>query len=96
MNALSAAELVHAWERGLSHSAVDRALLLLAAACPELSSDVLAHLSIGGVRTMHVYVDSTAGLLPSVKGLARSWGEGRATVHDMHDPGWHAVAHLRQ
>lgn len=57
---------------------------------------VLAHLSMGGVRTMHVYVDSTAGLLPAIKGLARSWGEGTATVHDMHDPGWQAIAHLRQ
>ena len=56
---------------------------------------VLAHLSTAGVRTMHVYVDSTAGLLPAVKRLARQWGEGTATVHDMRDPGWQAVAHLR-
>jgi hypothetical protein len=56
---------------------------------------VLAHLSTAGVRTMHVYVDSTAGLLPAVKRVARSWDEGTARVHEMHDPGWQAVAHLR-
>ena len=60
------------------------------------AGQVMAHLSTGGVRTMHVYVDSTADLLTRVKGLARGWPEGRATVHDMPDPGWQAAAHLRQ
>ena len=56
---------------------------------------VVAHQSNAGVRTLHVYLDSTAGLLPTVKEVARSWDQGRATVHDMYDPGWHAVSHLR-
>jgi len=56
---------------------------------------VVAHLSNAGVRTLHVYVDSTAGLLPTVKKVARSWEQGKVTVHDMHDPGWNAVSHLR-
>ncbi|MEO7352680.1 MAG: DUF695 domain-containing protein [Marmoricola sp.] len=56
---------------------------------------VVAHQSNDGVRTLHVYLDSTAGLLPTVKDAARSWEQGKATVHDMHDPGWEAVSHLR-
>ena len=47
MNALSAADLLDAWERGLSCSTIERALLLLAAACPETPLDALARLSIG-------------------------------------------------
>jgi hypothetical protein len=59
------------------------------------SGQVVAHLSNGGTRTLHAYVDSTAGVLPTVKGLAKSWDQGKATVHDMYDPGWNAVQHLR-
>ena len=55
---------------------------------------VVAHLSNAGVRTMHVYVDSAAGVLPKVKSIARSWKQGTANVHDMPDPGWKAVSHL--
>jgi hypothetical protein len=57
---------------------------------------VVAQLSTAGVRTLHLYVDSTAGVLPAVKEVARSWDQGKVTVHEMHDPGWQAVAHLRQ
>lgn len=59
------------------------------------SGQVVAHLSNAGTRTLHVYVDSTAGVLPALKGLARSWGQGSTSVHDMYDPGWGAVQHLR-
>ena len=59
------------------------------------SGMVVAHQSVAGVRTLHVYVDSTAGVLPSVTRVAASWGEGHASVHDMPDPGWAAVTHLR-
>jgi hypothetical protein len=59
------------------------------------SGQIVAHLSNAGVRTLHVYVDSAAGLLPTVKVLARSWEQGKATVHDMSDPGWTAISHLR-
>jgi hypothetical protein len=59
------------------------------------SGQVVAHLSNAGNRTLHVYVDSTAALLPAVKDLARSWDQGTANVHDMRDPGWSAVTHLR-
>jgi hypothetical protein len=56
---------------------------------------VVAHLSNAGTRTMHLYVDSTADVLPAVKDVARSWDQGKVEVHEMHDPGWSAVQHLR-
>lgn len=59
------------------------------------SGAIVAHQSSDGVRTLHLYVDSTAGVLPTVKDVARSWDQGQATVHDMPDPGWAAVQHLR-
>jgi hypothetical protein len=47
MRPLSAAELLTAWEKGLSEPSYRRALALLSAACPDISSDELAALSIG-------------------------------------------------
>lgn len=47
MRVPSAVELIGAWERGLAQHPVDRALTLLAAACPELSLAELANLTIG-------------------------------------------------
>jgi len=47
MRAPSAGELLDVWETGFSQSLTDRALALLAAACPETSRDALAALSIG-------------------------------------------------
>jgi uncharacterized protein (UPF0212 family) len=44
---LSAAELLHAWEQGLAQAPARRALILLGAACPDLSRDALARMSIG-------------------------------------------------
>jgi len=47
MRALSAAELLDVWEWGCAQPAVERALALLAAACPDTPPEVLARLSIG-------------------------------------------------
>ena len=47
MHALSATELLSVWESGSSQIPLQRALTILAAACPELSLDSLALLSIG-------------------------------------------------
>lgn len=47
MRPLSAQELLRAWELGLSQGPVERALTLLAAACPETSRDALEMLTIG-------------------------------------------------
>jgi hypothetical protein len=47
MGALSASEIVSVWERGNGQHPVDRALVLLAAACPGLDGEQLASLAIG-------------------------------------------------
>src|SRR4051794_14058961 len=47
MWALSASELLAAWERGLARRPADRALGLLAAATPQTPPEALARLSIG-------------------------------------------------
>src|SRR5258708_22385027 len=47
MQALSASELLGAWERGLGQGLSERALTLLAASDPRNPRDVLARLSIG-------------------------------------------------
>jgi DNA-directed RNA polymerase subunit RPC12/RpoP len=47
MRILSASELLDVWERGLAQQPLERALELLGAACPEMSPDALAHISIG-------------------------------------------------
>jgi len=60
------------------------------------SGELVAHLSTGGTRTLHLFVDSTTDAVEQVRTTARTWEGGRATVHAMHDPSWDAVAHLRQ
>src|SRR5690349_8998117 len=47
MNALSASELLAAWEGGLNQRVMHRALTLLAVSRPHSSRDTLAQLSIG-------------------------------------------------
>jgi uncharacterized protein (UPF0212 family) len=47
MRPLSAQELLDAWERGLGETPVQRALTLLAAACPETLPEALARESVG-------------------------------------------------
>ena len=47
MRALSAAELLDVWEHGFAQPPVERALTLLRAACPELSAESIAKLTVG-------------------------------------------------
>ena len=47
MRALSAEELLDFWEHGFVQSPAERALTLLKAACPELSADSIAKLTVG-------------------------------------------------
>lgn len=47
MRALSASELLRVWERGRRQTSAKRALLLLAAASPEISPDESARISVG-------------------------------------------------
>src|SRR5215216_4190234 len=47
MRALSAPELIAAWERASGQPSTHRALILLGAACPDASPEEMAQLSIG-------------------------------------------------
>lgn len=47
MRALSVPELLRVWESGLTQGSVERALLLLGAACPDTPGESLASLTIG-------------------------------------------------
>ena len=47
MRALSASEIIGAWERGIGRHPVDQALVLLSAACPSLAPEQLAAFTIG-------------------------------------------------
>jgi hypothetical protein len=47
MQSLSAAQLLELWERGHAAAPVERALLLLSAACPESDREAIARLPIG-------------------------------------------------
>src|SRR5919206_1894343 len=47
MQALSASKMLRVWERALGLSTPERALSLLAAACPEMSAEELSALSVG-------------------------------------------------
>ena len=47
MNKLSTAEMLNIWEQGLHQPPVQRAIILLAAAFPDMSPDALLELSIG-------------------------------------------------
>jgi len=47
MHTLSASELLNVWEQGLTQPPVQRALTLLAVACPDTPPVALAELSIG-------------------------------------------------
>jgi hypothetical protein len=48
---LNATDLLSIWERGCTRHPIDRALLLLAAACPELPADRLADVPLGRRNT---------------------------------------------
>ncbi len=47
MRPLDASELLNAWEYGLNQPILQRALILITAACPDLDSEAVANLSIG-------------------------------------------------
>jgi hypothetical protein len=47
MKSLNAADMLNVWEQGLNRPLLQRSLIVLAAAFPEMSSDTIAELSIG-------------------------------------------------
>jgi hypothetical protein len=70
MRGLTASDLVRAWEAGRSRHPVDRGLLLLALACPELSWEHLADLSVGQ-RNGRLLDLREATLGPTLSGYAK-------------------------
>lgn len=59
------------------------------------SGRVLAHETSAGVRTLHVYVDSTTPAVDQVKASLGGWTESRPQLDVALDPGWERVGHLR-
>lgn len=55
---------------------------------------LLAHETSRGERTLHYYVDSTAGVAGRVRDLIGDWAEGRPGVRETYDPGLRNVRHL--
>lgn len=57
--------------------------------------EVIAHETTNGVRTIHVYADSTTDKADAVSSVAASYHALNTTVTANSDPGFEAVAHLR-
>jgi hypothetical protein len=55
---------------------------------------LLAHETTRGVRVLHYYVDSTAGVADRVRDLVGDWAEGKTAVKETYDPGLRNVRHL--
>ncbi|HWS55407.1 MAG TPA: hypothetical protein VN228_14815 [Pyrinomonadaceae bacterium] len=86
MNALSTSKLLRVWERALGEVPAGRSLALLAAACPEMSPEELASLSVGRRDRMLLALrERTFG--PRLVGLAPcgACGEGLELSFDVAD-----------
>lgn len=60
-----------------------------------VSGRLVAHETGRGRRTLHYYVDSARPTAGVVEAAVGGWSQGRVEVDHAHDPGWHAVRHLR-
>jgi len=56
---------------------------------------VVAHETREGIRTLHVYVDSTTSAIKQVREAISNWNQGTASVTEKPDPAWDNVRHLR-
>ena len=56
---------------------------------------VVAHETHRGVRTLHLYVDSTTFAVKQLKAAISNWNQGTVSVTEKRDPGWDRVQHLR-
>jgi hypothetical protein len=56
---------------------------------------VVAHETREGIRTLHVYVDSTTSALKQVREAIKGWTQGSVSVTEKLDPAWDNVKHLR-
>ncbi|RZS34856.1 uncharacterized protein DUF695 [Herbihabitans rhizosphaerae] len=58
------------------------------------SGRMLAHETAGGVRRLHVYVDSWTPAAEQLRAACAGWDQGEVTVEVTPDPGWDRVRHL--
>jgi uncharacterized protein DUF695 len=56
---------------------------------------VVAHETHRGVRTLHLYVDSTTFATKQLRAALAGWNQGAVSVTEKRDPGWDRVQHLR-
>lgn len=56
---------------------------------------VVAHETREGVRTLHLYVDSTTSAVKQVREAINNWTQGTVSVTEERDPSWENVRHLR-
>lgn len=59
------------------------------------SARIVAHQSHGGLRVLHVYVDSTTPAVEQLTAAVSGWDQGPVEVSATTDPGWQHVEHLR-
>jgi hypothetical protein len=56
---------------------------------------VVAHETQEGIRTLHLYVDSTTSATQRIREAISGWTQGTVSVTEKPDPGWENVRHLR-
>ena len=56
---------------------------------------VVAHETREGIRTLHVYVDSTTSAIKQIREAIAGWTQGTVSVTEKRDPSWENVRHLR-
>jgi hypothetical protein len=59
------------------------------------SGRVVAHETHRGVRTLHLYVDSTTFAAKQLRSAIANWNQGTVSVTEKRDPSWDQVQHLR-
>lgn len=59
------------------------------------SGELLGEETTRGIRTLHVYTDSTTPAVEQLRGCVGGWPYGAITVHAESDAAWKAVGHLR-
>jgi hypothetical protein len=56
---------------------------------------VVAHETHRGVRTLHLYVDSTTFATKQLRAAIANWNQGTVSITEKRDPSWDRVQHLR-
>jgi Family of unknown function (DUF695) len=56
---------------------------------------LVAHETINGRRTLHLYIDGLTKAADTAKRLLPEWREAKPTLTTTYDPAWEAVSHLR-